>query len=46
MTLSTAGGITRIAPKGVQEKETLNAIAEDVEYVLTHIAKQRHEKVR
>ncbi|RMZ73952.1 Zn(II)2Cys6 transcription factor [Pyrenophora seminiperda CCB06] len=41
MTLSTAGGITRIAPKGVQEKETLNAIAEDVEYVLRHIARHK-----
>ncbi|CAA9962354.1 DUF3074 domain containing protein [Pyrenophora teres f. maculata] len=45
MTLSTAGGITRIAPKGVQEKETVNAIAEDVDYVLTHIAKRRREQV-
>ncbi|KAL1793344.1 hypothetical protein ACET3X_008326 [Alternaria dauci] len=30
MTLSTAGGMTRRAPKGVQQKETLEAIAMDV----------------
>ncbi|EMD90935.1 hypothetical protein COCC4DRAFT_60247 [Bipolaris maydis ATCC 48331] len=41
MTLSTAGGLTRIAPKSVQEKETLVATAKDVEYVLAYIAEQR-----
>ncbi|EUC35415.1 hypothetical protein COCCADRAFT_90863 [Bipolaris zeicola 26-R-13] len=41
MTLSTAGGLTRIAPKSVQEKETLVATAQDVEYVLAYIAEQR-----
>ena len=41
MTLSTAGGMTRKAPNGVQQKETLEAIAMDVEYVLAHIADQR-----
>ena len=41
MTLSTAGGMTRMAPKSVQEKETLVAVAKDVEYVLTHIAELR-----
>ncbi|CAG5183425.1 uncharacterized protein ALTATR162_LOCUS10574 [Alternaria atra] len=44
MTLSTAGGMTRKAPKGVQQKETLEAIAMDVEYVLTHIADQRRKR--
>lgn len=44
MTLSTAGGLTRIAPKSVQEKETLVATAKDVEYVLAYIAEQRHQR--
>lgn len=41
MTLSTAGGITRFAPKRVQVKETLDAIAKDVHYVIKYIADQR-----
>jgi hypothetical protein len=44
LTLSTAGGMTRKAPKGIQQKETLEAVAMDVEYVLTHIADQRRKK--
>ncbi|USP79925.1 hypothetical protein yc1106_07199 [Curvularia clavata] len=34
MTLSTAGGLTRIAPKSVQEKETLMAVAKDTPQLL------------
>ena len=41
MTLSKAGGITRFAPKRIQIKETLDAIAADVHYVIKHIAEQR-----
>ena len=41
MTLSTAGGVTRLAPKRIQVNETLDAIAEDVHYVLKYIAEQR-----
>lgn len=41
MTLSTAEGITRLAPKRIKEKEILNAIATDVYYVMKHIAKLR-----
>jgi len=43
MTLSTAGGMTKKAPKGIQQKETLEAIAMDVEYVLSYIADQRRK---
>ncbi|KAG9196352.1 hypothetical protein G6011_01473 [Alternaria panax] len=43
MTLSTAGGMTRKAPMGIQRKETLDAIAMDVEYVLAHIADRRRK---
>jgi hypothetical protein len=45
MTLSTAEGMTRKAPQQIQQKETLVAIAKDVEYVLKHIAKQRQDKL-
>jgi hypothetical protein len=45
MTLSTAEGMTRKAPDSIQQKETLVAIAKDVEYVLKHIAKQRQGKL-
>jgi hypothetical protein len=45
MTLSTAEGMTRKAPDSIQQKETLVAIAKDVEYVLKHVAKQRQEKL-
>jgi hypothetical protein len=41
MTKSDARGITRIAPWSVQKKETLEAVAQDVLYVLEHIGKQR-----
>jgi hypothetical protein len=41
MTKSDARGITRIAPWSVQKKETLEAVAKDVLYVLEHIGKQR-----
>ncbi|KAF1838610.1 hypothetical protein BDW02DRAFT_488663 [Decorospora gaudefroyi] len=45
MTLSTAEGMTRKAPEQIQQKETLVAIAKDVEYVLKHIAKQRQDRL-
>jgi hypothetical protein len=41
MTKSDARGITRIAPWSVQKKETLEAVAKDVLYVLEHIGRQR-----
>lgn len=41
MTKSDARGITRIAPWSVQKKETLEAVAKDVLYVLEQIGKQR-----
>jgi hypothetical protein len=41
MTKSDAKGITKIAPWSTRRKETLNAIAEDVRYVLDEIKKQR-----
>lgn len=44
MTVGAAGGVTRIAPKSVQEKETMVEIAKDVEYVFTYIAEQRRKK--
>lgn len=40
-TLSDAGGITRLAPKRTTHKETLDAIAADVEYVLRFVAELR-----
>ncbi|CAO2648904.1 Nn.00g098530.m01.CDS01 [Neocucurbitaria sp. VM-36] len=45
MTLSTAGGITRLAPKRVEHNETLKAIAADVQYVVEHIAKARQNEI-
>jgi hypothetical protein len=45
MTLSTAEGMTRKAPESIQQKETLVAIAKDVEYVLKHIAEQRQGRL-
>ena len=44
MTLSDAGGITRIAPQKKKQNEILAAIAADVEYVIKHIAEQRQPK--
>ncbi|KAL6709758.1 hypothetical protein ACN47E_001187 [Coniothyrium glycines] len=44
MTLSDAGGITRIAPGNTAQNETLDAIAADVEYVLKHVAQTRSLK--
>ena len=44
MTLSTAGGLTRLAPKRVEQNETLKAIAMDVEYVIKHIADSRQNE--
>jgi hypothetical protein len=42
MTKSDARGIiTRIAPWSIQKKETLEAVAKDVLYVLEHIGRQR-----
>ncbi|KAF2832083.1 hypothetical protein CC86DRAFT_365981 [Ophiobolus disseminans] len=41
MTKSDAGGCTRLAPRSTKRKETLNAIAKDVEYVLQYIRQQR-----
>lgn len=45
MTLSTAGGITRLAPKRVEHKETLKAVAADVEYVVKYIAEMRQKRI-
>ena len=44
MTLSDAGGITRIAPQKKKQTEILNAIAADVEYVLKYVAGQRQPR--
>jgi hypothetical protein len=44
MTKSDAKGITKIAPWSTRRKETLNAIAEDVRYVLDEIKKQREAR--
>lgn len=41
MTLSDAGGISRLAPGKTKQKETLDAIAADVEYVIKFIAETR-----
>lgn len=41
MTLSDAGGITRAAPAKTKQKEILDAIAADVEYVIRFIAETR-----
>tara|TARA_R110002003_G_scaffold13_3_gene844 strand:+ start:3426 stop:3962 length:537 start_codon:yes stop_codon:yes gene_type:complete len=41
MTRSDARGISRLAPWSTKRKETLDAIAKDVMYVLNHIGKQR-----
>jgi hypothetical protein len=41
MTRSDAKGSTRFAPWSTKRKETLEAIAKDVQYVLEHIRKQR-----
>jgi hypothetical protein len=41
MTRSDAKGISRLAPWSTRRKETLDAIAKDVMYVLNHIGKQR-----
>lgn len=44
MTLSTAKGVTEFAPGSTKQKETLKAVAADVEYVLKYIAEARKEK--
>jgi hypothetical protein len=41
MTCSDAKGSTRFAPWSIKKKETLEAIAKDVQYVFEHIRKQR-----
>jgi hypothetical protein len=41
MTKSNAMGSTRLAPWSVQKKETLEAVAKDVLYVLEQIRRQR-----
>lgn len=41
MTRSDAKGSTKLAPKSITRKETLEAIAKDVQYVLEYIRKQR-----
>ena len=41
MTRSDARGSTRFAPWSTKRKETLEAIAKDVQYVIQHIRKQR-----
>lgn len=45
MTRSDAKGITRFAPWSTKRKETLEAIAKDVQYVLEHISKERESKM-
>jgi hypothetical protein len=42
ITQSDARGITRAAPWSTKKKEILEAVAQDVQYVLEHIRKQRH----
>jgi hypothetical protein len=46
MTKSDARGITKIAPWSTRRKETLNAVAEDVRYVLDEIRKRRRAERR
>jgi hypothetical protein len=46
MTKSDAKGITKIAPWSTKRKETLNAVAEDVRYVLDEIRKRRRTQRR
>ncbi|KAF2033792.1 hypothetical protein EK21DRAFT_31620, partial [Setomelanomma holmii] len=41
MTRSDAKGISKLAPWNTKKKETLDAIAKDVKYVLDYIGKQR-----
>lgn len=41
MTSSDAKGSTRFAPWSIKKKETLEAVAKDVQYVLDYIRKQR-----
>jgi hypothetical protein len=46
MTKSDARGITRFAPWSIQKKETLEAVAKDVLYVLEQIRRQRRDAQR
>ena len=46
VTLSTAKGITDYAPESTKQKETFKAVAVDVDYVITHIAKNRQGRAK
>ncbi len=45
VTLSTAAGITELAPSSVTHKEILKAIGADVDHVIKHIAEARQRKI-